>query len=217
MSSLLNFPLVDIPFEHRYTCWFCSEPSKDTFSYPKLTHTPHPPLSVPACAECLKLAKQNKLTSIWDCRLAVKDALLKRYAKHLAIGINWTEEELQKSEFDDACKIFGGFKKNAWFMYQVAQQRVNAKGWSLQLDGVTLDEARYQIDFSFDGVNFASVHQAIAHYSDVLALDKAFIIKVIEIVGRDRFGYAIRLGKIHIASPERVKKELIRDLIEEQI
>lgn len=215
MNSLLPSPLVDIPFEHRHTCWFCAEPSKDFFSYLKQTYTPHPSLSVPACSECLRLAKQHSLTSIWDCREAVKDALLKRYRKHLAIGINWTEEELQESEFDETCKIFGGFKKSAWPMYQIAQQRVNAKGWPLHLDGVPLNETHYQLNFSFDGLHFSSIYQAITHYSEAFALDKAFITNVIEILGREKFGFAIRLGRIHIASSKKLKQQIVKELTEE--
>lgn len=76
-------PLVDIPFNCRHSCWFCAEPCEHVFAFRASPHAEHASLSVPACKECLTLARQHTLTSIYECRIAVKDALMKRYAKHL--------------------------------------------------------------------------------------------------------------------------------------
>lgn len=105
----LPIPLIDIPFALRHMCWFCAEPCHHVFEYQAKHHTPHPSLAVPSCKECLSLAKQHQLTSIWECQIAVKDELMRLYAKHLSIGINWTEQELIDSEF--SCNVFTGFKK----------------------------------------------------------------------------------------------------------
>ncbi len=218
MSPLPTAPLIDVPFEFRHCCWFCHEPSNLYFSYIKEASTPHPSLSVPACQECLLLAKANPLTSIWDCRVVVKDALLKKYQKHLAIGQNWTQEEIESAEFDDNCKIFGGFKKSAWFMYQVAKKRINAQAWPLQIDGLKLDDSgHYQLEFEFDGVSYSSLYRAIEHYSKSMALDKQFLTRIVEQVGRERFSYGIRLARIHIASNEKVKQAIIEELKQESL
>ncbi|BAJ02576.1 hypothetical protein [Shewanella violacea] len=207
-------PLIDVPFALRHTCWFCAEPSNCVFEYHASVHTPHSSLGVPACKECLKLAKKSPLTSIWDCQMAVKDELMRIYAKHLAIGINWTEQELIDSEF--SCRVFEGFKKSAWMMYLIARDRVNANGWPLSLDGVDLDNSDFVVGFEFDGVKYASLSKAVNHYSQILGLDKHFFEAVLSQVGRSRFGYAVRISRINIVSTKRVKQEVVKDIAIEQ-
>lgn len=203
-------PLVDIPFSCRHSCWFCAEPCEHVFAFRASPHAEHASLSVPACKECLTLARQHTLTSIYECRIAVKDALMKRYAKHLAIGLNWTREELEESEF--SCKILGGFKRSAWFMYEVARDRINAKGWPLCIDGVPLRDETPNTGFDFDGLHYSSVFAAIEHYAKNFALDKDFLQALTAICGRDRFAFAVRLARLNIAADKRTKKQLIREL-----
>ncbi|MDR8523638.1 hypothetical protein [Shewanella fidelis] len=210
-------PLIDIPFAHRHTCWFCGEPSNQQFSYIKQTHTPHSSLSVPCCNECLKLAKAHRLTSIWDCKMAVKDELMRIYEKHLAIGVNWTQQELEESGFEDDDKIFGGFKKSAWMMYEIARDRVNYKGWPLSLNGILVEDYGYDAHFSFDGVNYRSVSQAIGFYAKQQTLDKRFLEDIIAIVGKQHFGFAVRVAQINIAAVPEMKKQVLQDLAAEQV
>lgn len=207
-------PLIDIPFNQRHNCWFCGEPCNQIFEYIRHAHTPHPSLAVPACSECRRLAKQHPLTSIWDCRLAVKDALMRIYAKHLAIGINWTEEELAESEF--SCKVFEGFKKSAWMMYQIARDRINAPGWPLVLEGEELDQG-YDASFEFDGLTFNSIHAAIHYYSNQFTLDPVFFAELVRLVGRARFNYALRLARIHIAAAKEMKRQVLQDVEAESL
>ena len=208
--------LIDIPFEQRHTCWFCAEPCSEQFDYYRMAHTPHPSLTVPACKECLGFAKKNPLTSIWDCRDAVKDQLMHVYQKHLAIGINWTEQELAESEFE--CKIFGGFKKSAWMMYQIAQSRINAKGWPLSLDGVLLDGENHdsQTGFEFDDVRFTSLPKAIEHYSNTLSLDAHFLKQLVTLLGKARFGHAIKIARLNIGITREHQQRIIDELIEDE-
>ncbi len=207
-------PLIDVPFDCRHTCWFCAEPSNHQFEYHATAITPHQSLSIPACKECLKLAKQNQLTSIWDCQIAVKDELMRIYAKHLAIGINWTEQELIESEF--SCKVFEGFKKSAWMMYLIAKERVNAPGWPLSVNGIPLDNADYEVGFEFDGVKYGSLSKAVNHYSHTLGLDKLFFEAILSQVGRHRFGYAVRISRINMVSHKKVKQQVLKDIAIEQ-
>ncbi|QYJ77551.1 hypothetical protein [Shewanella acanthi] len=203
-------PQIDIPFDRRYQCWFCGEPCRKNLAYYAEGNAPHPSLALPACDECVKLAEKQPLTSIWECRVAVKDALMRIYAKHLAIGINWTEEELAESEF--SCKVFAGFKKSAWMMYQIARDRVNYPGWPIHIDGVELDCQHNSTSFEFDGVNYTSVHAAIHYYSQQFTLDSEFFAKLVRLVGRQRFGFALRLARIHIASAKEMKRQVLAEV-----
>jgi hypothetical protein len=210
--------LVDIPFEKRHTCWFCDEPCNAELAYWRMAHTPHPSLTVPACNECLLLAKKQLLTSIWECREAVKDQLMQRYSQDLAIGINWTEQELEESEFE--CKIFGGFKKSAWMMYQIAQKRINARGWVLSIDGEQFDEdplfaGSNTLGFEFDGLQFNNLTQAIKHYSAVLALDQAFLQQLVTLLGKDQFAHAIKLARLNIGITKSMQQKILNELIED--
>lgn len=205
---------IDVPFDKRHICWFCEEPCDQQFEYLRESYTPHPSLTVPACKECSRIAKQHKLTSIWDCRMAVKDELTRIYAKHLAIGVNWTEEELAESEF--SCKVFEGFKKSAWMMYQIAKGRVNAVGWPISIDGQIIDDYGCSKGFEFDGIQYSSVSAAIHHFANAFYLDKAFLTDLIALVGRMRFGYAVRIARINIAATKELKKQVLHDIAEEQ-
>ena len=142
--------------------------------------------------------------------MAVKDELMRIYEKHLAIGVNWTKQELEESEFED--KVFGGFKKSAWMMYEIARDRVNYPAWTLSLNGVAIDDFGYNADFSFEGVNSSSVTQAIKFYAKQFVLDKRFLEDIISIVGKQRFGYAIRVAQINIAATSELKRQVINDL-----
>ncbi|MGL5359588.1 MAG: hypothetical protein ACRDBI_07705 [Shewanella sp.] len=203
-------PRIDIPFDKRHTCWFCAEPSNSYFCYHSQHHSSHPSLAVPACSECAKLAKQQPLTSIWDCRMAVKDALMRIYAKHLAIGINWTQAELAESEF--SCKVFEGFKKSAWMMYQIARDRINAPPWPIMLDGVAIEDQGQHLGFEFDGIRYSSLQAAIDYYSNQFTLDGRFLAGLVNVVGKARFGYALRLARIHIAATKELKRHILAEL-----
>ncbi|WP_025820615.1 hypothetical protein [Shewanella marina] len=206
------YPVIDVPFEHRHQCWFCAEPSNRWLDYQAQAYTPHPSLAVPCCNECLQLAKKHPSTSIWDCQLAVKDALMTIYQKDLAIGINWTEEELQQTEFADDCKIFGGFKKSAWFMYQVAKQRINTRGWSIVIAGIPFDDNGFLNGFEFDDVHYRSVQQAILHYSKTWSLDANFVEQIVNIVGRNQFSYALRIARINLSVSKERKLQVLQQL-----
>ncbi len=132
------------------------------------------------------------------------------YAKHLAIGINWTEEELAESEF--SCKVFEGFKKSAWMMYQIARDRINAPGWPIVLEGVAIDDQGHGAGFEFDGVIYTSLHAAIHYYSTQFTLDPRFFAELVRLLGRGRFSYALRLARIHIAAAKEMKQQVLADI-----
>ncbi|KFZ36703.1 hypothetical protein HR45_14685 [Shewanella mangrovi] len=204
--------LIDIPFEFRHICWFCGEPCNQLLDYP-LAGANARTIAIPSCKECRQLANKQLLTSYAECRVAVKDALMKRYAKHLAIGLNWTEEELAEADF--TCRTLQSFQQSAWFMFEVARDRINFNGWQVSVDGVSLDEAINDTRFEFDGVQYSSVFSAIEQYCRHLALDRDFLSGVVAVVGKHRFGHAVRLARIHIVSSDKVKRAVIQELIDD--
>jgi hypothetical protein len=215
--SVDKYPQIDIPFDVRYTCFFCGEPSGATinipFSVDDINKAPHEPLSVPACAECLPLVKKARCQSIYQYRNAVKAALTRKYQKALGIGSNWTEQELQESEFEGAA--FEGFKRSAWMMYTIAKERVNYPGWLLSLEGVPLaaDEAG---GFTFDGTVFVSVEHAIEHYIKIFHLDDTLLAELVKLLGTDKFGYAVRVSRLYLNITPEERTQIIADIIENQ-
>jgi hypothetical protein len=101
-------------------------------------------------------------------------------------------------------------------MYEVAKDRINFAGWPLVLDGVPLAQTLPDTRFSFDGINFSSVFAAIEHYGKAMALDKSFLSGIVAIIGKQRFGYAIRLARLHLVSDAATKRQVIRELLQDQ-
>lgn len=198
--SDLNVPQIDIPFEHRHTCWVCAEPSEAWLQVPsdpaRQADCPHPPLSVPVCKECAQWAKQPqwRANDVTAQRAKLKQALSKAYQRHLDIGNNWTEQELAESEFED--KVFGGFKKSAWLMFEIARDRVEFAGWPLAISGVDLT-INHDVSFEFDGISYQSVAEAIAAHAQQLNIMEAYLTALINKLGKSRFKAALHYARRH--------------------
>lgn len=196
---------IETPFSRKNDCWFCGEPYKLFFSFPHNGHLvidcPHPTINIPACEECFTFAKQAKVDSIWHVHYEVKSHLHKTYQKDLAIGINWTPKTLAESEFEGGS--FEGFQKSAWFMYEVAQKRVNYTSWEIIYKGLSLENESEKIAFSFDGVNYPNIDIAISQYVKSYRLNKLFFMQVLNKVGRQNFATAVRFCRLYInATPQ---------------
>ena len=214
----------ETPFDKRHDCWFCGEPNQDVFIYSPAnyqtasTQRPIAQLSLPSCRECFQIAnkalKQAKsqfsLYSIWTIKTAVKQHLLHHYRKDLAIGINWTQAELAESEFEHG--NFAGFKKSAWFMFEVAKARVNYPSWPLIVDGIALEDECQLECFSFDGVRYLSLAQAVEHYSQVFSLNSEYFKSVLSLLGRDHFAKAVRFCRLQVNASQHERQRAYREL-----
>jgi len=216
--SVDNYPQIDIPFDVRYTCLFCGEPSNSVVNVPysvdDINKAPHEPLSVPSCTECQSVVKKARCQSIYQYRNAVKAALTRKYQKALSIGSNWTEQELQESEFEGAA--FEGFKRSAWMMYTIAKERINYSGWPLCLDGIPLIADDDAGGFKFDGTEFVSVEHAIEHYIKTFHLDAILLPELIRLLGKDKFGYAVRISRLYINISVAERTQIVADIVESQ-
>lgn len=214
--SVDNYPQIDIPFDARYTCLFCGEPSNGDINIPFSADdkhkAPHDPLSVPACTECQSVVKKARCQSIYQYRNAVKAALTRKYQKALSIGSNWTEQELQESEFEGAA--FAGFKRSAWMMYTIAKERVNYSGWSLCFEGVPLAADEDAGGFTFDGTEFISVEHAIEHYIKTFHLDALLLPELVKLLGKDKFTYAIRVSRLYLNITAAERNQIVADIVD---
>jgi len=225
--------VTETPFNKRRCCWFCGEPNNTQLIFPShcslsayqgdnslLVTCPHPVISVPSCSECHKLAKKARVHTIWAVKDFVKRQLIKHHAKDLAIGINWTQEELASSEFEDG--NFAGFARSAWFIYEVAKGRVNYLGWPLTVNGLELDEL--QLDekieeaFAFDGVLFPSLADAISHYAKTFLLNEHYISEVLQHLGNGdvderSFARAVRFCRLLVNATPNERKVALKALI----
>ena len=185
---------IEVPFNERHCCWFCGEPYHSDLIFPVeynnkdntnasifIEKCPHPTLIVQTCHECKKFASGANAPHIWAVRRFVKSKLIKTYTKHLAIGVNWTQEELANSDFEQG--NFAGFARSAWFMFEVAKGRVNYESWPLVIDGIELNELDFSTqaieNFSFDGVVYPSVSEAVKYYCNVFYIDESYFYKVL--------------------------------------
>lgn len=209
---------IDVPFHFRHHCWFCHEPAALRLLFPTnaedIRESSHLAIALPSCRECHVIAKKTGTNSIFQCRQKVKSALMKRYEKDLAIGKNWTQQELADSGFEGG--NFEGFAKSAWFMFEVARDRVNFSGWPLWCNGEQIFDDSLGKKFIFDGVTYIDVNQAIDFYVKTYDLNQSFFIDVIKTVGVDKFSYAIRYARIFVGCSHNARKDALLDLKKEQ-
>ncbi|GHG06628.1 hypothetical protein GCM10017161_40400 [Thalassotalea marina] len=135
---------------------------------------------------------------------------MRKYHDHLAIGINWTEQELEEAEFEGG--NFESFKRSAWMMYEIARERVNFIGWPIEIAGVNIDDLQYLVPepFIFDGVEFPCLDDAISHYSRTFGLHKKYLSQVLSFMGKEQFAKAVRFCRLQIgATPSERKLALL--------
>ncbi|KII75638.1 hypothetical protein [Vibrio renipiscarius] len=208
---MLNHTPIDIPFNFRHTCWFCGEPSSKSLHFPRQASktSQHTALTLPACRECDAIKYPSKVNSIWVLRAYLKQALITKYTKHLAIGENWTEQELLESGFSGA--LLGGFGDSAWQMYEIAKQRIAFEGWPLSIDDLPF----YTIDdtsgFEYNETRFSSLSTCIDFFVAATGVDHDLLTQLIDIVTPNRFDYALKIAKLN----KRVSPTRRNQIIEE--
>jgi hypothetical protein len=210
-----QYAQIEVPFDFRHTCWFCGEPANHVFEFPHNNHIvldcPHPYLSLYSCTECYSFAKQSNGNSIWQVAADVKRSILNTYQKDLAIGINWTSQELVDSQFEGG--NFEPFQRSAWFMFEVAKARVNFKHWPIVVNGLTVNMSTHSISaFVFDGVTYPSIEDAIIHYANVFKLNTAYLRQVLAKVGIEQFSFAIRFCRQMISTTPDERKLALAEL-----
>jgi len=207
---------IEVPFDKRNSCWFCGEPATKSFVFPKndkdLSTCCHPRLSVPSCRECYTGAIQSQQRSIWLIASDVKKYLLNKFKKHLAIGANWTKEELAASEFEGG--NFESFQRSAWFMFEIARDRVNYSSWPIVVDGINIENLRQDVivSFCFDGMEFPCLQDAIDHYVYAYDLNEEFFHQVLRKLGIDKFSSAVRLSRIMVGTTPQERKVALKEL-----
>ena len=212
-----DHPLIETPFSYRNCCWFCQEPAAKLFHFPQsnnfVVNCVHPSLSLYCCNECFFPANKSKASSIWLVFKEVKSFLIKTYQKDLAIGINWTQEELANSQFEGG--NFEGFKRSAWFMYEVAKKRVNFQGWPLIVSGINIEELKWgdTESFSFDNVEYPSIDDAIIHYAQAFSIPSDYFKEVLSHVGLERFSFAVRFCRLLVGTTPNERKAALNNLI----
>lgn len=209
---------IEVPFQYRHSCWFCGEPAGKLFTFPHQRYVvidcSHPTLTLPTCNECTSLANQVEEDSIWLVKYTVKQQLIKTYQKHLAIGLNWTEQELAQSQFEGG--NFESFQRSAWFMYEIAKARVNFQAWPLVLNGVAIKEVNIKASFSFDGVTYPTVDDAIDYFEQHFSLVKGYLKQVVASLGNEQFAKAVSFCRIMVGSTPAERKQALKQLILDQ-
>ncbi|OEF26825.1 hypothetical protein [Vibrio rumoiensis] len=212
------YTFIDIPFNFRHTCWFCGEPASHSFDFPKnpnnLRFLEHPPMSIPACSECAIVNVASDVSSIWAVRDHVKRSIMDKYADHLAIGQNWTEEELKESEFSGA--LLGGFGESAWTMYLIAKDRLSYQGWTVSIDSMLVEWEDESYGFEFDGVRYMSLNTCLEHLIKALRLDAQLLPSLIDILGPERLDYALRIAKLNKAITTFQREKILDEIRQQQ-
>lgn len=209
--------LIDIPFEYRYTCWYCGEPSDDTVIYGAedfdASDSILRQLEIPACDECRHTLKAFTGKTVDDSLRFLKDALLHHYSKHLAIGSRWTEQELIESDFTGLA--LEGFGRSGWGMFEIAKARIAFPGWPLSVDEIAIDFRQHSnVPFEHDGIQFTNLKAAIRYYSKTFNISADYLLSAVEIVGQENLTRAIRFCRLNPASNDDEQELFLDDLYE---
>lgn len=176
---------------------------------------PHEAMSVPACQECAEIRYSNHINSIWLLRDHIKHTLITKYAKHLGIGENWTEQELAEYNFTGA--LLGGFGRSAWEMYQIAKDRVSFKGWPITLDEMPIDAFDEASHFTYGGTRFISLGACIEYYVKAAGVDRELLDQLVDIVSAKRFSYALRVAKLNKSVSNKAREEIVAEIQQQEI
>ena len=218
-EQLEQIPLMDIPFKHKDQCWFCGEPvfKAITFVSNSNYQVELPAVKIPSCEECYGFGKSERLPYIELLHDLVKDKITQKHQKSLAIGANWTKQELEESEFTGAA--LEGFKRSGWMMYEITKQRVNFAGWPISIDGVETGQGHVEGDIKFDGIVYPNLSSAIRSLGKTYSLDRGYFAQVLELIGTDRMTYAIGFCRSTTMDGPRAREEhlnSLRELLEEE-
>jgi hypothetical protein len=208
----MNVVDIDIPFDCRFTCWFCGENSHKTIVTSISTRQQRYSVNMPICDECKSYQCHNDAYSLAKLRERIKAKIVVRSAKELSIGANWTEEELQSSELHGGA--FDGFKRSGWPMYLIAKDRVNYNGWPLCIDGIPIESTAIDETFEFDGLTFTNFITMLDYLSKTFSLNQDFLSKVLAVYGNDRAIEAVKFCRLVPNHSVSQREKALEDLIE---
>lgn len=203
---------IDIPFDCRFTCWFCGEGSHKTIVTTLSTHQHNYSVNMPICDECKSYKCHNDVNSLVKLEKLIKEKIVIRSAKALSIGANWTEKELQESDLNGGA--FDGFKKSGWLMYLIAKDRVNYTGWELSIDGIPIENISIDEKLEFDGLTFTSFISMLDYLSISFSLNREFLQKVLTIYGNHRAIEAVKFCRLVPNDSKSHRDKAVNDLIE---
>ncbi|MBA6358039.1 MULTISPECIES: hypothetical protein [unclassified Colwellia] len=207
-------PMLDIPFDKRNTCWFCGEISFKNLSIKdellKDINSDYTQVLFPACEECFNLSMKIKHSSIEEIQQSIKDKIVIKYSKYLAIGSKWTAEEIQSSEFSGIA--LSGFKESAWFMFEQTKSRINYTGWDVSVDGISLGNTSGLNRVKFDGVQYSNLSELLNYLVKTFSIDKNFLRQVIDIYGKENIVQAVKYCRLIIHFDDEERKSALNDL-----
>jgi hypothetical protein len=167
---------------------------------------------MPICDECKSYRCHYEVNSLVKLEELIKEKIVKRSAKELSIGANWTEKELQESELNGGA--FDGFKRSGWPMYLIAKDRVNYSGWELCIDGIPIEHISIDEKFEFDGLTFTSFISMLDYLSNSFSLNREFLKQVLTIYGNNRAIEAVKFCRLVPNDSKAQYEKAVNDLIE---
>ena len=203
---------LDIPFDCRFTCWFCGEGSDKTIVTTLATYQNNHVFNVPICDECKSYRCHNNVNSLIRLRELIKEKIAIRSARALSIGANWTKKELQESDLNGAA--FDGFKRSGWAMYLIAKARVNYSGWELSINGIPIENISIDESFEFDGLTFINFISMLDYLSHSFSLNKEFLNQVLTIYGNNRTIEAVKFCRVVAHDSKFQREKAVKDLVE---
>lgn len=206
---------IEIPFNQRNKCWFCGEPDRDVhYKFPAnpadIKQIAHHAILIPICNECNAYKIDDFCLDIFELKDAIKSKIVSKHTKILGIGLNWTKQELETSEFEG--HAFEGFKRSAWSMYEIVKSKINFSGWELIVDDKPLISERFIENVDYEGITYKNMFEASKVIVRQLNLDQELFNECLNIVGDSRFEYVVSLCSLNKNISNRERVQIIHDL-----
>lgn len=80
------------------------------------------------------------------------------------------------------------------------------------LGGIKVDKELVKEEFTFDGMLYPSIDEAITHYGRAFDIPIHFFEQVLAIIGIERFSYAVRFCRLYVGATPQEMRVALREL-----
>ncbi len=97
-------------------------------------------------------------------------------------------------------------------MFEVVRSRINYIGWPISVDGIDVENNGDEGNFTFDGVVYPSLHEAIEHYVYSFDLDASLFKQVLSIMSASKFSQAVRFCRLLVGASAKERSDALKSL-----
>lgn len=214
-----TYTRIDIPYQQRYTCFYCGDFAIDDDHVPPVSryydfyglYNTHKPLLVPSCKECNSLLKDTLQKDLYSRFDECKVLIINKISKFIRYGELWDSSSIADAEFTGSLDVFSkGVQKHS----KIAKDRISWPGWEVSLEGVPLPRCYDTLCYMVNGKKLSSVDAVFVYAKRALKIPAPYLEQVLELVGTDKIQYAIDICTTNPVKNKREMEVVLKDLEE---